>query len=164
MKCKLILPLAVFLLLIRGVFSQCFKLHLGAPLLESTRVNHEPRGQLLAPAISITCNATPTRGNVLIACIATSGNDKSFNICYNPNRSGWFAVKEEDDSDQYAYAHIWIGIVGSGAGKSIAVNLDTAANDGAVCDICEYSGIATSNFLMLPALIYGSTMVHQRVS
>jgi hypothetical protein len=122
-----------------------------------TRVNLEPRGTTTGSSISITCNATPASGDVLIACVATSGNINPAISAIIQTGVTWSVVKEEDDSDRYAYAHIWIGIVGSGAGRGVVVSLNAAANEGAVCDICEYSGIATSNYLDARSSAFGVT-------
>ena len=52
---------------------------------------------------------------------------------------------------------IWAGVVGNGASTSISVTWTSAATGGAVVDVCEYSGLLTSNFLDKTASGYGNS-------
>ena len=55
--------------------------------------------------------------------------------------------KSSLQSGYYYDVEIWAGVVGSGASTSITIAISGVADNGAYADVCEYSGVLTSNFL-----------------
>ena len=115
------------------------------PATDITRVQGNVRGTTTSNSISITLGSTPINGNVLVATIATYGS--SLVIVNSINQTGVTWTSQISQTRSIMGGEIWFGVVGSGASTSITINLSGTANNGAVADICEYSGIATSNFL-----------------
>ena len=55
---------------------------------------------------------------------------------------------------------IWAGVVSNGASTSISVTWTSAASGGAVVDVCEYSGLLTTNLLDKTASASGNSPTH----
>ncbi len=95
---------------------------------------------------------TPTSGNVLIAVIGTQRSSSSTertvdSITETGVSWGSSSQIDEHSSSPASNVEIWFGIVSSGASPSISIALSGSADGGAVADICEYSGIATTSYL-----------------
>ena len=86
---------------------------------------------------------TPTNGNILILTYGTYNGGAITSITET-------GVTWKLQKATVAYGvmdiEIWAGVVGNGASISISVNWTSAASGGAVVDVCEYSGLLTSNF------------------
>jgi hypothetical protein len=98
---------------------------------------------------SVTLGQTPQSGNVLVACIAVSistGQALSVSSISQTNVT-WTRQVNYNNPTYWNDVEIWLGVVGSSASSSVTVNLNIAPNYGCTVDICEYSGVATSNFL-----------------
>jgi hypothetical protein len=111
------------------------------------RVTGPFRGATTGDSITVTVTA-PINGNVCIAVIGLSdgGAQRTVSSITQTNVT-WTKIIDK----QYVYARyndceIWIGIVSASAGTSAVVALSGNATDGAVANICEYSGVATSSY------------------
>ncbi len=115
------------------------------------------RGTSTSSTISVTLSNTPTSGDVLIAVIGTDLTSTNFNqpstiTISSISQTGvtWTKQVVQTDSGGSYFAwyaadvEIWLGTVSSGASTSVTITLSGSANGGAVADIGEYSGIATS--------------------
>jgi hypothetical protein len=113
-----------------------------------TRVQGNARGTGTT-SVSVTMASTPTNGNVLVAVIGMNSYSASRTVS-SITQTGvtWtYQIRKGAVYNVYMSVEIWLGVVGSGASKSVAVALSGEAELGAVADICEYSGVATSSFL-----------------
>jgi len=110
-----------------------------------TRVQGNARGTTTSNSISVTMGSAPTSGNVVIAAIGIYASSLLDVNSITQTGVTWSQVVT--GASGAARCSIWIGIVGSDAGTGITVNLSGTANGGAVCDVCEYSGIPTTNYL-----------------
>ena len=141
--------LILFLILsFLGIFIQ-------VPLVHATgitRVQGNARGTASSGStISVTMNSTPTNGDLLIATIGIRQGHPDISVS-NISESGviWTVQVREDDWYDYSQiSEIWAGVVGTSASASVTINLSGSIYSGhyAIADICEYSGLATSDFL-----------------
>jgi predicted esterase len=122
------------------------------PVKKITRVQGNTKGTSTSNTISVTMSSTPTSGNVLIATIAIY--DKTVSSISQTGVS-WTKQISSQYSSSYLVSEIWLGVIGSGASKSITITL--SGNSYSCADVCEYSGIATSNFLDKTATAKGTT-------
>lgn len=124
-----------------------------------TRVQGNARGTSATSTISVTMASTPTNGNVLVAIIGISNWYAPLLNVSSINQTGvtWTKQISETESNYYSDIEIWLGVVSSGASTSITINLSGAPYPGAVADVCEYSGVATTSFLDKTAVNTDST-------
>ena len=103
--------------------------------------------------IPVTLSSTPTSGNVLIATICNNKEGPSPVTVSSISQTGvtWTLQKAHYYYWSSPYVtfdcEIWLGVVGSGASKDITINLSGTPAYGAFADVCEWSGVATSDFL-----------------
>ena len=122
------------------------------------RVQGNSRGTSTTSSISVTMASTPTSGNLLIACIGSLDSNPSYDSVSSISEGGVTWTKQiQEQAESYIDSEIWVGVVGSGASVSITINLASTPNYGAVADVCEYSGLATSGFLDKTATNGGSS-------
>jgi hypothetical protein len=120
------------------------------------------RGTTTGSSITVTLYATPISGNVLILCYGSYSS--AYVTISSITQTGVTWAGEGNPQAQKEYStnkqdtEIWIGIVGSGASKTITVTLSGSAAYGAVADVCEWSGIATSSFLDTTATAGGANL------
>jgi hypothetical protein len=113
------------------------------------RVQGNARGTSVTSTISVTLASTPTSGNVLVAVIGFFASaSRSVSSISETSVSWTMQVRKEYNLyGVYAEMEIWFGVVSAGASTSITVTLSGAATFGATADVCEYSGVVTTNFL-----------------
>ena len=142
-------------------FSSCFLLAFNhVPTVKAnpvTRVQGNARGTSTSTSISVTMASTPTSGNVLIATIGTKSSSVITVSSVTQTGVTWSYVTSKTYSLYTLDSEIWFGVVGSGASTSITVTLSGTAGNGAVADVCEYSGLATSDYLDKTASASGSS-------
>jgi hypothetical protein len=114
------------------------------------RVQGPARATSTGSSITVQLARTPSSGNVLVAVIssskvATSGYTTVSGISHTGvNWSGPQVYSQYSDGASDALnIEIWAGVVGTGAANFFTVNITSAANEGAICNVCEYSGIST---------------------
>jgi hypothetical protein len=122
------------------------------------RVQDYCRGTTVGSSISVTMTSTPTAGNVEVAVIGTLHVDGVLASVTSITQSGVTWTQQVSKAAYNENIEIWLGVVNSGASTSITVNLNNTASGGGVADICEYSGVATSNFLDLTATNAGTSV------
>jgi hypothetical protein len=128
------------------------------------RVQGNARGVSTTNTITVTMNSTPVDGDLLVACVGSSNNVGAYctvssitqtNVNWSTDGAGM------QTQSQYSSAkldtEIWIGIVGSGASKTITITLSGAPVNGGVADVCEYSGLVVSSFLDKTASASGTS-------
>jgi hypothetical protein len=116
-----------------------------AQILEE--VNVEPTVAGNVNSLTMTCNATPTAGNVIFASIISSSTSGfpyvssvvQTNVAWTQIINGSYQVS----SVQYIGNCIWEGIVNSGAGTSISISFGNT-NGVCVADAAEFSGVWTN--------------------
>ena len=122
-----------------------------------TRVQGNARG-VAKSGSSITINLadSPTEGNLLI--LAFGGYSASPTLTISSiSQTGVSWSIQRACTWSYRRVEIWAGVVGSGASKTITVTLSKSISNGiAIADVCEYSGLATSDFKDQNAYGYGS--------
>lgn len=123
------------------------------------RVHGADRGEQdnLDSNVPCTLANTPTSGNLLIAVISTGRSSGTVPTVtsINENNVVWFkAIGKSNSTIAPRDCEIWYGGVGTSASTSITVNLSTTCTNGAV-DVCEYSGLASSNMLDVTASYAG---------
>jgi hypothetical protein len=123
------------------------------------RVHGNDRGEQdnLLSSISCTLANTPTSGNLLIAVISDGISIGTVPIVSSITETNvaWFkAVAKSNSTTSSRNCEIWYGGVGTSASTSITVNLSGVCTNGAV-DVCEYSGLASSNMLDVTASYAG---------
>jgi len=122
-----------------------------------SRVQGNARGTTTGSSIAVTMASTPISGNVLVAVIGTYRSG-SVAIVNSITQTGVTWTKQISKAvGTTLNIEIWLGVVSSGASKNITITLNQAATYGAVADVCEYSGVATSNFLDKTATNSGSS-------
>lgn len=98
-------------------------------------------------SITITLASTPIAGNLLILCagikFTTSGAGSVSSIA----QTNVVWTKQVNSTGGYYTSEIWVGVVGASASDEITVTVADANIDVGICDVCEYSGLATSDFL-----------------
>ena len=113
-----------------------------------TRVQGNARGRTSSgTSFTITLASAPTSGNVLVLTIGTrSKSDSVYSKVSSVTQTGvtWSNVISKTYG-VYFNSEIWFGVVGSGASTSIDVSLSSATT-GAIGDVCEYSGVATTDY------------------
>jgi flagellin-like protein len=98
--------------------------------------------------ISVSLSSTPTSGNTLIAVIGTyhtnSGTARTVSSIAETGVTWTMQTRQTDTSgSDVRDIEIWLGTVSSGASTSISITL-SGSLEGAVADVCEYSGLAAS--------------------
>jgi len=123
-----------------------------------TRVQGNARG-IAKSGSSITINLadSPTEGNLLI--LAFGGYSASPTIIISSiSQTGVSWSIQRTCTWSYRRVEIWAGVVGSGAGTTITITLSKSISNGiAIADVCEYSGLATSDFKDQTAYGYGGS-------
>jgi hypothetical protein len=123
-----------------------------------TRVQGNARGTTTTNTITVTLGSTPVSGNVLVAAIGTySTYDISITVSSITQTNVNWSKLISCTYSRYSNVEIWLGKVGANAGVSITITLNLVASDGAVADVCEYSGIDSVNYLDKTATSYGSS-------
>jgi len=113
-----------------------------------TRVQGNARGGGSSSPLTVTLVQTPTDGNVLIAVIGSYGSTGISSVSSIEDGNGkvtWTKQVSKNDG-YYRDVEIWLGVITSGASTTQTVTLSGSLHN-VVADICEYSGIVTSNFL-----------------
>ena len=103
-----------------------------------------------ASSITFTLTNAPTNGNLLIATIGIMEEATAPTISSISQTGVTWTQQAIAPLTGYnhQYGAIWAGVVGSGASKSGTVTLSGALSSGTcVVDVCEWSGLTTSNFL-----------------
>jgi hypothetical protein len=115
----------------------------------TVRVQGNARGTSGASnTVSVTMGDTPIEGNILVATIGTryTSSVRTVSSIAQTGVTWTKQINTNWSTGAYLDSEIWFGVVGSGASTSITVTLSNTAT-AAVADVCEYSGIFTSNFL-----------------
>jgi hypothetical protein len=115
-----------------------------------TRIQGNARGTSVnGSAISVTLTTAPTNGNILVLAFGSDKADSRATVTSISQTGVTWAQQKSGAVDNvvgwYLNSEIWVGLVGSNASTSITVN--HASCKCAVADVCEYSGIQTSNYL-----------------
>jgi hypothetical protein len=122
------------------------------PNVPIIRVQGNARGTTVGVStISVNLASLPQNGNVLVL---TYGSSRAWSpgsiLSISQTGVNWsrqvIGSVQAGYSGWYVDSEIWAGIVSSGSSANITVNLNSAVQEGAV-DLCEYSGLLTSNFL-----------------
>ena len=161
-KTKFLTLILIFVLISSAfytLFSANYLVH--ASTQTPTLVHGPYRTASTSTSFTVTTTSTPTSGDVLIAVIGTSrtssGSVRTISSISETNVA-WSMQK----SESYATAtpevdvEIWLGVVSASAGTTVTINL-SGSPSGAVADICEYSGIATTSYLDQTAVNTGSS-------
>jgi hypothetical protein len=121
-----------------------------------TRVQGNARGTTTGNTITVTLGSTPISGNVLVAAISTCTSSPSVTVSsiIQTNVNWTMLVSKYSGTGEVA-VRIFFGKVGANAGTTITITLSGNANRGGVADVCEYSGIASVNYLDQTATAYG---------
>jgi len=117
-----------------------------------TRVQGNVRGTSTSSSISVTMPFTPTINNMLVAAIDASSWAGFVSVSgisqEGVNWSQQVYSQYNDGASDYLRAEIWVGkVTATCASQTLTVTLSGTPLEGAACDVCEYSGVATSNFL-----------------
>jgi hypothetical protein len=120
-----------------------------------TRVQGNARGFITTgTSITVTQVSDPINGNVNVAIIACYGASGMKVSSIAQTGVTWtYQIKKTTTGMAVA---IWFGVVGAGASKTITITLAVSAYNGAVGDVCEYSGVLTSSFLDKTAINTGT--------
>lgn len=114
-----------------------------------TRVQGPARGTTTTNSITLTMGATPTPGNVLILTYSgagTTGNPSISSI--SETGVTWEKQASDGGITENSVTEIWYGVVGANPSSNITVNLTGGLGTTiAIANVCEYNGLATSNFL-----------------
>jgi len=110
-----------------------------------TRVQGNARGTGTTGSITMAMASTPISGNVLIAVIGLTEDGGATDCVYSITQTGvtWSLVIAKT-IQSCMDGEIWLGVVSSGASKTVVINFSGTAHAGSVADVCEYSGIATN--------------------
>jgi parallel beta-helix repeat protein len=97
-------------------------------------------------SLGVTLTSTPSIGNVLIAVIGSYNSYAPDVSSISQSGVSWARQVQSKSSSLYGRnVEIWAGVVSGSAPTSLTINF---VNTGDVfADICEYTGLATSNFL-----------------
>jgi flagellin-like protein len=119
-----------------------------SPAPSIQQVHGPARGTSTSSTITVTLSNTPTSGNKLVAVIGTYRTYSSTaRTVSSITETGVTWAKQTSESDSSGNdvrdVEIWLGTVNSGASTSISITLSGSPN-GAVADVCEYSGLASS--------------------
>jgi hypothetical protein len=114
-----------------------------------TRVQGNCRGLSTTNSIAITMTVAPTSGNMLKAVIGTISGS-GYRSVSSISQTGVTWTRQLQGQCLNAYntyqnGEIWEGVVGAGASANVTINLSGNAEYGAVANICEYSGLASSD-------------------
>jgi len=121
-----------------------------------TRVQGNARGTTTTNTISVTMDATPTSGNILVAVIGLSDAAYDRSVSSISETGVTWTKQISKLAPMYCRVEIWFGVVAAGVSVSITVNL-AGTQAGATADVCEYSGVLTANFLDKTATSSGSS-------
>lgn len=103
--------------------------------------------------VNVTMDSTPTEGNLLIATVVSKheiGNVPMSIGSINETGVTWSKQVSKSFSSPALDCEIWAGVIGSGASTAVNVTVTGDAYSTAfhvVVDICEYSNVATTDFL-----------------
>jgi len=124
-----------------------------------TRVQGNARGTSTTATISVTIASTPISGNVLVAGIAACkyGAYVTVNSITQTGVTWTKQISKSYKTYTYVTTEIWFGVVGDGASTTVTIALSSDAGYGGIADICEYSGVATTDFLDKTATLGGYT-------
>jgi hypothetical protein len=94
-------------------------------------------------------SSTPSNGDTIIVVVGTgySGYTVSSISQTGVTWSGGGNGKQVAKSDTQMTAEVWLGTVGSGASKTITINLSGTALWG-IADACEYSGLVSASSVL----------------
>jgi hypothetical protein len=122
------------------------------------RVQGNSSGTSTTSTISVTLVSTPISGNVLVAVVGFFCSASRSVSSISETGVSWTGQirKEYNLYGVYAEIEIWFGVVSAGASTSITVTLTGAATYGGTADVCEYSGVETTNFLDKTASAQGN--------
>lgn len=120
-----------------------------------TRVQGNKRGIAgNSSSLSMTLNSSPTNGNLLIAVIGTYASYAPLVSSISQSGVTWAQQKESHSDSVYGRrVEIWAGVVGASASANLTIYLGESHSgagsnaDPVIANICEYSGLETSNFL-----------------
>lgn len=127
-----------------------------------SRVQYARGSSQNSTTVSVTLGSTPTNGNVLVATITALTYYTNYPSVLSISQTGVSWRKQVQSQhkpvsyEQWS-TEIWLGVVGAGASTSITVTLANPGYFGAVANVCEYSGVATSNCLDQAAVNYGGS-------
>ncbi len=112
-----------------------------------TRVQGNARGTAsFSPSCTVTLANTPVSGDLLVLVSGVgSGTPAAISSITQIGVTWAFQVLKKGGQGQMQ-SEIWVGVIGSGASKTITVTYASSQQD-VVCDVCEYSGLQTSGFL-----------------
>ncbi len=104
-------------------------------------------------SLSITLDSTPGNGNMLIAAIGTYGSYPPYVSSISQSNVTWTQQVTSSSWSLYGRrVEIWAGVVSYGVSPSSTLTIylgdsgSGANSDPIIADVCEYSGIVTSNF------------------
>ncbi len=113
-----------------------------------TRVQGNAKGSTTGTSIAVTMVSDPTNGNLLVAVICSQSIPHYQVSSITQTGVTWTSqIAYQEATYNYFTVEVWVGVIGAGANASITVNLSGDVSDGAVANICEYSGLATVGFL-----------------
>ncbi len=117
-----------------------------------TRIQGNYEGSAInTNVIYVTMGTSPTAGNLEIAAIATMCTTippYATVSTITQTNVAWSQQTSSTNSAQNLNVEIWAGVVSSGAVANITITLNKGVSFyGAVADICEYSGLSTTNYL-----------------
>ena len=151
-KNRMIVLFLVFILISSAFYTLFSANYLVNASTQTPTLVHGPyRTASTSTSFTVTTTSTPTSGNVLIAVIGTSrttsGSVRTVSSITETNVA-WSMQKSESyaTTTPEVDVEIWLGVVSASASTTVTINL-SGSPSGAVADICEYSGIATSSYL-----------------
>jgi hypothetical protein len=128
--------------------------------LITQRVQGNCRGTGMSSPVSVTMSSYPQRGNIEIAVITSSCFSPTTVVNISQTGVSWTKVVNKYYSANNV--EIWFGVISKGALQSILVAWNvTDIDEGAVVDVCEYCGVATSNYLDKTATNWAKSSINQ---
>ena len=111
-----------------------------------TRVQYSKGTTTSGTTVSVTMPIIPTAGNLLIAVIGADGTSQAVN---NITERGvtWIGQVSNLYGNGIASSAIWVGVVGSSVSAFLTVTFVTPVYSAGVVNVCEYSGLNTTEFL-----------------
>jgi len=109
---------------------------------------------------TVTMVSTPTNGNAIVLCIGMEASGQLISSVTQTGVTWTGSGTGKQVGNLYGASHdseIWLGVVGSGAGKVITITAAAGTVYMAVADACEYSGVATTSFLDKTAVNGGTS-------
>jgi len=111
------------------------------------RVQGNARGTSITSTLTGSLISTPTVGNLLIAGIGLSDTITLRTISSVSQVGVTWKCISANSRGTVAHGEIWAGEIGAGAAKTMYITSSAAPNGGGIVDICEYSGLLTSNYV-----------------